>query len=90
VLTLAGVSASYGTVPAISNVSIEIGEGEPLACWAPTGAGKSTTLRVISGLVKLTSGIITFAGIDLASLPPHRIPELELPMCRRDVRYSPR
>ena len=33
-------------------------------------------MRAISGLVKLTSGTITFAGVDLASLPPHRIPEL--------------
>jgi branched-chain amino acid transport system ATP-binding protein len=63
-------------VPAISNVSIEIGEGEAVGLLGANGAGKSTTLRVISGLVKLTSGAITFAGADLASLPPHRIPEL--------------
>jgi branched-chain amino acid transport system ATP-binding protein len=76
VLKLDGASASYGTVPAISNVSIEIGEGEAVGLLGANGAGKSTTLRVISGLVKLTSGAITFAGADLASLPPHRIPEL--------------
>jgi branched-chain amino acid transport system ATP-binding protein len=76
VLKLDGASASYGTVPAISNVSIEIGEGEAVGLLGANGAGKSTTLRVISGLVKLTSGTITFAGADLASLPPHRIPEL--------------
>ena len=75
-LKLDGASASYGTVPAISNVSIEIGEGEAVGLLGANGAGKSTTLRVISGLVKLTSGTITFAGADLASLPPHRIPEL--------------
>jgi branched-chain amino acid transport system ATP-binding protein len=76
VLKLDGASASYGTMPAISNVSIEIGEGEAVGLLGANGAGKSTTLRVISGLVKLTSGAITFAGADLASLPPHRIPEL--------------
>jgi branched-chain amino acid transport system ATP-binding protein len=76
VLKLDGASASYGTVPAISNVSIEIGEGEAVGLLGANGAGKSTTLRVISGLVKLTSGAIIFAGTDLASLPPHRIPEL--------------
>jgi branched-chain amino acid transport system ATP-binding protein len=76
VLELSGVSASYGTVPAISNVSIAIGEGEAVGLLGANGAGKSTTLRVISGLVKLTSGTITFAGTNLASLPPHRIPEL--------------
>jgi branched-chain amino acid transport system ATP-binding protein len=76
VLKLEGVSASYGSVPAISNVSIEIGEGEAVGLLGANGAGKSTTLRVISGLVKLKTGTISFAGTDLASLPPHRIPEL--------------
>jgi len=76
VLKLAGVSASYGSVPAIHDVGIEIGEGEAVGLLGANGAGKSTTLRAISGLVKLTSGTITFAGTNLASLPPHRIPEL--------------
>jgi branched-chain amino acid transport system ATP-binding protein len=76
VLKLSGVSASYGSVPAISNVAIEIGEGEAVGLLGANGAGKSTTLRVISGLVKLKAGSISFAGTDLASLPPHKIPEL--------------
>ena len=75
-LKLQGVSASYGSVPAISDVSIEIGEGEAVGLLGANGAGKSTTLRAISGLVKLKAGTITFDGTDLASLPPHRIPEL--------------
>jgi branched-chain amino acid transport system ATP-binding protein len=76
VLRLEAVCASYGSVPAISDVSIEIAEGEAVGLLGANGAGKSTTLRVISGLVKLRSGTITFAGTDLASLAPHRIPEL--------------
>ncbi|MGA2292896.1 ABC transporter ATP-binding protein [Bradyrhizobium sp.] len=75
-LRLEAVCASYGSVPAISDVSIEIAEGEAVGLLGANGAGKSTTLRVISGLVKLTSGAITFAGTNLASLAPHRIPEL--------------
>ena len=75
-LKLSSVSASYGSVPAIHNVSIEIGEGEAVGLLGANGAGKSTTLRAISGLVKLTSGTIIFAGTNLASLPPHKIPEL--------------
>ena len=75
-LELKADSASYGSVPAISNVSIAIGEGEAVGLLGANGAGKSTTLRAISGLVKLSSGTVTFAGADLASLPPHRIPEL--------------
>ncbi|HJZ22696.1 MAG TPA: ATP-binding cassette domain-containing protein, partial [Bradyrhizobium sp.] len=75
-LALSGVSASYGSVPAIDNVSIEIGEGEAVGLLGANGAGKSTTLRAISGLVRMTSGTIRFAGTDLALLRPHQIPEL--------------
>jgi len=75
-LKLDNVSASYGSVPAISNVSIEIGEGEAVGLLGANGAGKSTTLRAISSLVKLTSGTVTLDGINLASFPPYRIPEL--------------
>ena len=75
-LELSGISASYGSVPAISDVSITIGEGEAVGLLGANGAGKSTTLRAISGLVRLTSGTITFLGTDLASLPAHKIPEL--------------
>jgi len=75
-LKLSGVSASYGSVPAITNVSIEIGEGEAVGLLGANGAGKSTTLRAISGLVKLSTGSVTFAGTDVMSLPPYRIPEL--------------
>src|SRR6201989_860211 len=75
-LKLTGVSAAYGAVPAITDVSIEIGEGEDVGLLGANGAGKSTTLRAISGQVKLTSGTITFAGTDVSSLPPYRITEL--------------
>jgi branched-chain amino acid transport system ATP-binding protein len=75
-IELAGVSASYGTVPAIVDVTINVGEGEAVGLLGANGAGKSTTLRAISGLVRLRSGNITFLGQDLAALPPHRITEL--------------
>jgi branched-chain amino acid transport system ATP-binding protein len=75
-LKLADVSAAYGSVPAISNVAIEVGAGEAVGLLGANGAGKSTTLRAISGLVKLSSGKVTFDGVDVASMPPHRIPEL--------------
>jgi branched-chain amino acid transport system ATP-binding protein len=76
VLELSKVSARYGSVPAIHDVSISIGAGEAVGLLGANGAGKSTTLRVISGLVRLTSGSITFLGTKLAALPAHRIPEL--------------
>ena len=75
-LRLSSVSASYGSVPAISNVSIEVGEGEAVGLLGANGAGKSTTLRAISGLMRLATGSITFRGQDLASLPPYKVTEL--------------
>jgi branched-chain amino acid transport system ATP-binding protein len=75
-LTLAGVSAAYGSVTAVDGVSIEVGEGEAVGLLGANGAGKSTTLRAISGLVRLTAGTIRFAGVDTARLPPYRVAEL--------------
>jgi branched-chain amino acid transport system ATP-binding protein len=76
VLELSRISASYGSVPAISDVSIAVGEGEAVGLLGANGAGKSSTLRAISGLLKLSSGAVRFAGTDLAAMPAYRIPEL--------------
>src|SRR5437870_482769 len=76
VLELSGVSASYGSVPAIHDVSLHIGAGEAVGLLGANGAGKSTTLRLISGLVRRTAGRISFMGSNLDALPAHRIPEL--------------
>jgi branched-chain amino acid transport system ATP-binding protein len=76
VLRLSGVSASYGRVPAVRDVSIAIGEGEAVGLLGANGAGKSTTLRAISGLVRATSGTITFLGVDIAKLPAYDIAAL--------------
>jgi branched-chain amino acid transport system ATP-binding protein len=75
-LALSGVSASYGSVPAVGDVSIEVGEGEAVGLLGANGAGKSTTLRAISGLVRLTSGTVSFLGTNIASLPPYKVAAL--------------
>ncbi len=72
-LKLTGVSAGYGAVMAVTGLSIEVGEGEAVGLLGANGAGKSTILRAISGLVKLRSGSIVFNGASLASLPPYQI-----------------
>jgi len=73
---LSAVSASYGSVPAIGDISIDIGEGEAVGLLGANGAGKSTTLRAISGLMRLTAGTITFLGTSIAALPPYKVAEL--------------
>ena len=75
-LTLRSVSAAYGPVPAVNGVTIEVGEGEAVGLLGANGAGKSTTLRAISGLVRLTGGTIHFAGAEIVALPPYRVAEL--------------
>jgi branched-chain amino acid transport system ATP-binding protein len=70
------VSASYGSVPAIGDVSIDVGEGEAVGLLGANGAGKSTTLRAISGLMRLTAGTISFLGTNIAALPPYKVAEL--------------
>src|SRR3984893_5121591 len=74
-LTLSGVGASYGQVRAITDVTITVGEGEAVGLLGANGAGKSTILRVISGLVALRSGSITFDGANIASSPAYKIAE---------------
>jgi branched-chain amino acid transport system ATP-binding protein len=76
VLTLSGVTAGYGSVQALADVSISVDEGEAVALLGANGAGKSTTLRAISGLMRLRSGTIVLGGANLAALPPYRIAEL--------------
>jgi branched-chain amino acid transport system ATP-binding protein len=76
VLALSRVSASYGSVSAVGDVSIEVGEGEAVGLLGANGAGKSTTLRAISGLIRLTSGSISFFGNNIASLPPYEVTAL--------------
>jgi branched-chain amino acid transport system ATP-binding protein len=76
VLTLTGVTAAYGSVKALAGVGLSVGDGEAVALLGANGAGKSTTLRAISGLMRLQSGTMTFGGVNLAALPPYKIAEL--------------
>jgi branched-chain amino acid transport system ATP-binding protein len=74
-LALSGVSAGYGPVTAISGVSLSVAEGEAVGLLGANGAGKSTVLRAISGLVKLRAGAITFDGKSITSVRAYRIAE---------------
>jgi branched-chain amino acid transport system ATP-binding protein len=75
-LRLTGVSAGYRSVPAVHDIEITVGAGEAVGLLGANGAGKSTTLRAISGLVRPTSGAISFFERDIAALPPYRIAAL--------------
>jgi branched-chain amino acid transport system ATP-binding protein len=71
-LELENVSASYGSVKVLHGISLAVDEGSVVAMLGANGAGKSTTLRAISGMVKVSGGI-RFSGRSIAGLPPEDV-----------------
>src|SRR5438067_7139986 len=74
-LELEDIHVHYGKVEALKGVSLSVDEGEIVSLIGGNGAGKSTTLKTISGLRPLTSGAIRFRGEDIAGVPAHRLVE---------------
>ena len=72
-LTVAGVSAGYGRVPVLHDVSLSVGPGEVVALLGANGAGKTTLLRVIAGELRPTAGSVDFAGQELLGRRPEQI-----------------
>lgn len=72
-LILEGVSVHYGKVVAIRDVDLEVHEGEIVALIGANGAGKSTTLRAISGLEPIRTGRISFEGNRIDGVQPEEI-----------------
>ena len=69
-LVLQNVSAAYGSVRALQGISLSVEKGAMVALLGANGAGKSTTLKAISGMVRPTSGEITFEGQSLNGKSP--------------------
>jgi branched-chain amino acid transport system ATP-binding protein len=72
-LKLEGVSAGYGSLQILHDLSLEVRSGEVVALVGANGAGKTTTLRTISGLLRPSSGRVTFDGQDLAGVGAHEV-----------------
>jgi len=72
-LKLDSVVSGYGQILAVKGITLEVAEGEIVALIGSNGAGKSTTLRSISGLVRCRSGRIGFDGRDISHMQPHEI-----------------
>ena len=75
-LNLDKINVYYGAIHAIKDISIEVNEGEIVTLIGANGAGKSTTLRTISGLLKPKTGTVKFEGQDIAGLPAQGIVSL--------------
>jgi branched-chain amino acid transport system ATP-binding protein len=72
-LRIAGLHVHYGAIEAVKGIDLILGEGRITTLLGANGAGKSTILLTISGLVKASSGSIHFDGREVQNLPPHRI-----------------
>ncbi len=77
-LTLTSVQAGYGRLPVLKGISLHVRPGEVVTLIGGNGAGKSTALSAISGLLLARKGVIEFAGQDLSRWPAERIVTLGL------------
>ncbi len=72
-LKIDDINVYYGAIHAIKGISLEVNEGEIVTLIGANGAGKSTTLRTVSGLLKPKTGTITFEGKNIAGVSAHNI-----------------
>lgn len=72
-LKVENLSVSYGVIEAVKNVSFEVNEGEVVTLIGANGAGKTSILRTISGLVRPSSGTISFLGNEIQKVPARKI-----------------
>ena len=72
-LTVKDINVYYGAIHAIKGISLDVAEGEIITLIGSNGAGKSTTLRTISGLMKPKTGEIAFEGQSIVGVPAHKI-----------------
>ncbi|WP_298439498.1 ABC transporter ATP-binding protein [Geobacter sp.] len=75
-LKIEKLNFSYGDLKVLWDIDLEVKQGEIVTVVGSNGAGKSTTLKNISRLVKPSSGALTFNGTDLSKLEPHQVVEL--------------
>lgn len=72
-LSIEGISAGYGKILAVTDVTMQVNEGEIVVLLGANGAGKSTLLRTISGAIKPRKGSILFGGNPIEGKKPHKI-----------------
>lgn len=75
-LNLTDINASYGKVQVLRNLSLQVNSGEILCLLGRNGAGKTTALKTIMGLVPVSSGSVQFEGHEISDLPAYRVPRL--------------
>ena len=76
ILRLNNLKLNYGPIAAIKGIDLSVEEGQIVAILGANGAGKTSTLKVISGLLKPTAGEITFNGQKISGKPAHKVAQL--------------
>jgi branched-chain amino acid transport system ATP-binding protein len=89
-LKLEAVHTQYGPIEALKGVSLEVRPGEIVGLIGANGAGKSTTLMTISGLLKPSRGRIEFEGISIVGCPPHGITRMGISQVPEGRRIFPK
>ena len=89
-LRLEGIHTFYGPIEALRGVDIEIGKGEIVSLIGSNGAGKSTCLMTISGVLKPPAGKISLNDADITGLQPHRIVSLGISQAPEGRRIFPK
>ena len=74
-LEIKDLAVNYGSITALYDVSLSVAKGDIVTLIGANGAGKSTTLRTVSGLLKAQRGSIRYEGEEISNQPPHRIVE---------------
>ena len=74
-LEVRNLTKRFGGLVAVSNVSFHVEEGKIVGIFGPNGSGKTTTLSLISGMIKATSGTLLWKGGDITQLKPFQIAE---------------
>lgn len=75
ILKIENINVYYGAIHAIKGVSLDVNQGEVVTLIGANGAGKSTTLQTVSGLLRSRTGSIEFCGENISRLPSHKIVE---------------
>ena len=75
-LEISGLTKTFGGLKAVSDFDIQVAEGEIVGLIGPNGAGKSTVFNLITGVLPVTSGTITFRGVDITRKQPDQVAAL--------------
>ncbi|MCQ2566000.1 MAG: ABC transporter ATP-binding protein [Clostridia bacterium] len=81
ILNVEDINVYYGSIHAIKGISFHVDEGEVVTLIGANGAGKSTTLNTVAGLLRSKTGKIEFLGEDISNTPAHKLVEKSLALC---------